>query len=185
MSERTEEEINVAAYILKTEKQANYRDIAEKVGIALGRVGDAIKKGEVLVKAMQKGEALAGMQKGEALAGMPESEKTEKKKPQSMKDVQHVLSDESEGKLYFLAVGAGFNDVNDWIEQELVPWYAIKSKLESKIGGKFTPDTFLGTFNMIARDSVLFRQMAEQFNKEQVTPSTPSVQTPNKPEVKT
>jgi len=176
MSERTEEEINVAAYILKTEKQASYREIAEKVGIALGRVRDAIKNGEVLVK---------GVHNGQALAGMPESEKTEKKKPQLMKDVQHVLSDESEGKLYFLAVGAGFNDVNDWIEQELVPWYAIKGKLESKIGGKFTPDTFLGTFNMIARDSVLFRQMAEQFNKEQATPLTPSVQTPNKPEVKT
>ena len=160
MSERTEDEIRAAVFKLRTEKRMTLRQIADELGIALGRVGEMLKgvsaTGEVV-------ELLA-----------------EKKQTQT---VRHVISDECEGKLYFISIGEGVSDVNKWIEENLLPWYAAKSKLEWKTQTKFTPSEFLIMFDLLMLDTIQLRQLKAQLGANQQAVA-PTVQTPNKVGVK-
>jgi len=165
MPERTFEEIKEAAIKLRTEKRRTIREIADELGISLGQAGEILKG----VKASGSEEVVA-----------------EKKQPQFM---PMLISKEHVAKLYALAMDEGYDDVNSWLKDKLLPWYAVKRDLEWKLKINVEPRQFSLVFESLMLDGIELKQLKDQIANMggKQTPATPLVHvqtSANKGEVK-
>jgi len=136
MTERSEDELRAAAFKLRTEKRMTHRQIADELGIALGRVGE-----------MLKGVAASG----------PMEEPSEQKKPPQF--IPMLISKEHVAKLYALAMDEGFDDVNEWLKLVLLPWYGVKRDFEWKLRIKIVPHEFAAYVETAMTDSIDLKQL--------------------------
>jgi len=137
MSER-EEQLRDAALKLRVEQRKTVRQIAEELGISVGKASE-----------YTKGIAAAG-----AL-----DEKPEKRPPQFL---PMLVSKEHVAKLYALAMDEGYDDVNNWLKEKLLPWYAVKRDLEWKLKIKVEPKQFSLVFESLMLDGIELKQLKEQ-----------------------
>jgi len=137
MSER-EDELRQAALKLRMERRMTVRQIAEELGISVGKVSEYTK-------------------------GIPASgaldEKAEKRPPQF---IPMLISKEHVAKLYALAMDEGYDDVNNWLKEKLLPWYAVKRDLEWKLKIKVEPAQFSLVFESLMIDGIELKQLKEQ-----------------------
>jgi len=156
MSER-EEQIREAALKLRMEQRKTVRQIAEELGISVGKASEYVK--------------------GIAASGIMEEE-PQKRPPQF---IPMLISKEHVAKLYALAMDEGYDDVNNWIKDKMLPWYAVKRDLEWKLKIKVVPSQFSLVFESLMIDGIELKQLKEQIknmggkqtqpNKEEVQPS--------------
>jgi len=160
MTERTAEEIKTAAFKLRTEKRMTIRQIADELGISLGQAGE-----------MLKGIKPDGT----------EQITTDKKTPQF---IPMLISKEYVAKLYAMAMDEGFDDVNDWIKNKLLPWYSAKRDLEWKLRLKIEPRTFILAFESIMLDSIELKELRDQIQRGRQPPTVTAPSMNKPPEAK-
>jgi len=160
MSVRSEQEIQAAAFKLRTEKRMTMRQIADELDIPLGKVGDLLK----------------GVPKG----GVEEQE-PQKKVSVPSQMMPMLITKEYVAKLYAMAMDEGFDDVNAWIKDRLLPWYAVKRDLEWKLRLKIEPKTFTLAFETTMLDSIELKELKNKLGSMSGQPAT--TQPVNKPEV--
>jgi len=175
MSEQQDAQIRDAAFKLRTERRMTFRQIAEELGISLGKVADILK--------------------GVPATGA-ETQVEEKRPPQLL---PMLVSKEHVAKLYALAMDEGYEDVNNWIKAVLLPWHAVKRDFEWKLRMKLNPAEFSAFIQTAMTDSIELKQLKQKLRDmgsplggklETPTPTvspTPSitVQTQNKGDAKT
>ena len=168
LTEHSEDEIRAAAFKLRTEKRMTHRQIADELGIALGRVGEILK--------------------GVLASGVDESLLEKKSPPQF---IPMLVSKEHVAKLYALAMDEGFDDVNEWIKANMLPWYSIKRDFEWKLRVKLNAQEFATYIQACMIDSIELRELKQKLGAMSNQPvgvaqsvSVP-VQQVNKGEVKT
>lgn len=167
MAERSEDEIRAAAFKLRTEKRMTHRQIADELGIALGRVGEMLK-------------------------GVPASggDEISEEKKASQQFMPMLVSKEHVAKLYALAMDEGFDDVNEWIKASLLPWYTVKRDFEWKLRVKLNAQEFSTYIQACMIDSIELRELKAKLGamSNQPVGVTQSVSVPvqqvNKGEVK-
>jgi len=179
VSVQTEEEIKRIVISLRMDKAFSYREIAKETGLSLAKISEILK-------------------------GVPKplgkfSKEDLPKDTQPSQPVPSVISREYVGKLYWLAMGEGFDDVNKWIAEVMLPWYAVKRDFEWKLRMKLNPAEFSAFIQTAMTDSIELKQLKARLRDmgsplagkaETVQPTVspmPSVTTsvqPNKGEVK-
>jgi len=153
MTERSEDEIKATAFKLRTEKRMTLRQIADELGIALGTV--------------------AGFLKGVPATGATQEVEPERKTPPFM---PMLITRERVAKFYALALDEKFEDVNKWIDEVLLPWYAVKRDFEWKLRIKIVPSEFAAYIETAMADSVELKQMKEHLAS--ISHPTQAVATP-------
>jgi len=155
-----EEQLREAALKLRTERRMTVRQVAEELGISVGKASEYTK----------------GVP---ALGSM--DEKSEKRPPQLM---PMLISREYVAKLYALAMDEGYEDVNSWLKDKLLPWYTVKRDLEWKLKIKVEPQQFSLVFESLMIDGIELKQLKEQIANMggKQTPTTSLVHVPTQPQ---
>lgn len=73
-----------------------------------------------------------------------------------------ALSVETLGKLFYLAIGSGFENLDDFVERELIPWYGVKADWQTKTHSRMSPRELGGVFEIMARKAVKFDSLAQE-----------------------
>lgn len=147
MSEQEQEQIKEAVYKLRMEKGLTMREISRETGVSLGKVAEYLK----------------GIPPARTEAPAPE-----KRPPQFM---PMLISKEHVAKLYALAMDEGYDDVNNWLKEKLLPWYAVKRGLEWKLHSKIEPKEFETSFEIFLLDSMELKELKAKLG-QMSTPST-------------
>lgn len=64
--------------------------------------------------------------------------------------------------LYMLAVGSGFDDLDDFVKHELIPWYGVKIDWQNKTRSRMSPRELAGAFDIMARKAVKFDSLVAE-----------------------
>ena len=75
-------------------------------------------------------------------------------------------SQEANSSLYALAVQKGFRTIDEFIFNELVPWYAVKMEWEFRAHKRISPEEFLVFLDEVTRKSIKFDELAQTALKE-------------------
>jgi len=159
MSER-DEQLREGAIKLRMEQRKTVRQIAEELGISVGKASEYVK--------------------GIAASGALD-EKPEKRPPQLM---PMLISREHVAKLYALALDEGYDDVNAWLKEKMLPWYGVKRDLEWKLKIPVDPKQFMLSFEAGLIDSLQLKQLKEKIvsMSGQETPPATLVHVPIQPQ---
>jgi len=161
MTEQQDAQLRDAAFKLRTERRMTFRQISEELGISLGKVAEILK--------------------GVPATG-PEAQTEEKRPPQLL---PMLVSKEFVAKLYALAMDEGYEDVNNWIKEVLLPWHAVKRDFEWRLRMKLNPAEFSAFIQTAMTSHIELKQLKEKIGQmgAEPTPTMPA-QPQNKGEVK-
>lgn len=73
-----------------------------------------------------------------------------------------ALSVENLAKLFMMAIASGFEDLDDFVERELIPWYGVKADWQTKTHSRMSPRELGGVFDIMARKAVKFDSLAQE-----------------------
>ena len=76
-----------------------------------------------------------------------------------------LISKEHVAKLYALAMDEGFEDVNEWIKANLLPWYSVKRDFEWKLRMKLNPAEFSAFIQTAMTDSIELKALKERLGE--------------------
>jgi hypothetical protein len=130
---------------LRVNKRKSMREIAEDTGLNLRKVGTLLK----------------GVEPGPDPSG-------DSKEPQQPRQPQYMsitIRQEDAAKLYALAIDEGFNGVEEFLENSMLPWYRVKRDFEWKLNTKIVPKQFQLYIESCMADSLELQQLKEKFTK--------------------
>lgn len=138
----------------------SYRQIMHETGLSLGKIH----------------EYLHGVPKP-----LKEYEKTEghstEQEPQFPGAPSRLINPKNAAKLYALGLDEGFEDINRFIEDDLLPWHSVKRDFEWKLRTKLIAAEFGTYLETCMLDSMELKQLKKKLN----TMSGPSEPTPPEP----
>jgi len=162
MPEQITEELKQQIIALRLKQRMTMRRISEETGLSLGMIGTILK--------------------GIPAEGIEEIS-SQKKSPVLF---PMLISKQHAAKLYALAMDEGYDDVNAWIKEKLLPWYAVKRDLEWKLRLKVEPKTFILGFETAMLDSLELKELKAKLGSMSGQPTVAATgQIVNKPEAKT
>jgi len=90
-------------------------------------------------------------------------------KPKTEKKAEEVLfvtspaapSQKALSSIYALAIQKGFETMEDFIFQELIPWYGVKMEWEFRAHKRISPEVFLIFLDEVTRKSLKFDELAQ------------------------
>jgi hypothetical protein len=141
------------------DKAMSYREIAKETGLSLAKISEILKG---LPKPLGKYQK--------------ETEGSAEQESQALPVVTRLISHRNVAKLYALALDEGHENMNSFVEQELLPWYQVKRDFEWKLRLKLKASEFAGYIEGCMLDSMelkaLKRRLEEMGQTEKPQGST-------------
>ena len=144
----TDEEKKAICMRLRLDKGMSYRQIMHETGISLGKIS----------------EYLAGIPKPLGKYDKTEGGSTEQE-PQPIGAPSRLISPKNAAKLYALALDEGFEDINKFIEEDLLPWHGVKRDFEWKLRLKLNANEFATWIETCMLDSMELKNLKTRLGK--------------------
>jgi transcriptional regulator with XRE-family HTH domain len=146
---------------LRLDKGMSYRQIAHETGLSLGTIH----------------EYLAGVPKPLGKFDKAEGQSTEQQ-DQPVGAPSRLINPKNAAKLYALGLDEDFDDINKFIEQDLLPWHGVKRDFEWKLRMKLKANEFATYIEACMLDSMELKALKTKLGEMGGQPNTPEAAAP-------